>query len=127
VQGHPIPDGSGELATFSCGAVLHYTGYGPGAGGWLSHWHRDAQVSGPYCQGSHKVVKVEACPGCKRCTLPVRVFYVLVCKLCEPQLPMPFTSPDERGSWAAKHARATGHDSWLVLDQKEDGNGAVTG
>ena len=37
-------------------------------------------------------------------------FYVLVCEVCTPRLPMPFSSPDERGSWAAKHRAATGHD-----------------
>ena len=58
------------------------------------------------------------CPAC------LGVFYVLVCRLCgDPAkpLPMPFESPAERGKWAAAHTAATGHDSWFVIDQAEDG------
>ena len=36
-------------------------------------------------------------------------------------LPMPFESPAERGKWAAAHTAGTGHDSWFVIDQTEDG------
>jgi hypothetical protein len=61
VKGHHIAAGAGELATFSCGTAVHYTGYGPSAGSWLSHW-----AEGP-CHVPHKVEKVEACPGCAGC------------------------------------------------------------
>ena len=53
-----------------------------------------------------------------------KVFYALVCRLCgDPKkpLPMPFESPAERGKWAAAHTAGTGHDSWFVIDQTEDG------
>ncbi len=57
-------------------------------------------------------------------------FFVLVCRQCggdpdgnpptlKNMLPMPFSSPAERGHWASEHTKATGHDSWLVLDQPE--------
>jgi hypothetical protein len=48
------------------------------------------------------------------------IFYVLVCRDCgDPDrlLPMPFSSPDERGRWASEHTRATGHARWFVVDQ----------
>jgi hypothetical protein len=48
------------------------------------------------------------------------VVYLLVCRLCgDPArpLPVPFSSPQARGRWAAGHTDATGHNSWLVLDQ----------
>lgn len=44
-------------------------------------------------------------------------YYVLICHLCEPPLPMPFGSAAERGKWAAEHTLGTGHDRWTVLDQ----------
>ena len=53
-----------------------------------------------------------------------KVFYVLICRLCgdpDKPLPMPFESPAERGKWAAAHTAGTGHDSWFVIDQTEDG------
>jgi hypothetical protein len=43
--------------------------------------------------------------------------YVLVCKECDPLLPMPFASAAERGKWAAEHTRGTGHDKWFVRDE----------
>jgi hypothetical protein len=46
-------------------------------------------------------------------------YYVLVCLDCADDLPIPFTTPDDRGEWAAKHTAATGHDRWFVTDQKE--------
>ena len=55
---------------------------------------------------------------------PASFWYVLVCRQCgSGDLPMPFSSPAERGKWAAGHTRATGHDQWLVFDQpqREDG------
>jgi hypothetical protein len=50
----------------------------------------------------------------------VEVFYVVVCRQCgdpDHPLPMPFSSPAERGHWAAEHTKGTGHDRWFVLDQ----------
>jgi hypothetical protein len=45
-------------------------------------------------------------------------WYVLVCRDCgSGDLPMPFSSPADRGKWASEHIRATGHDNWFVLDQ----------
>ena len=60
----------------------------------------------------------------------MKIFYVLVCRECggdldgnppklEDLLPIPFESPEARGHWAAGHTRATGHDTWFVLDQPE--------
>jgi hypothetical protein len=48
------------------------------------------------------------------------VYYVLVCRDCQPLLPMPFPSAAERGRWAAEHTRASGHDNWFVIDQPDD-------
>jgi hypothetical protein len=57
-------------------------------------------------------------------------YYLLLCKECaieaslkaEPDsplpLPIPFASQAERGEWASKHTRGTGHDKWLVLEQE---------
>jgi hypothetical protein len=45
------------------------------------------------------------------------VWFVLVCRICTPELPMPFPSAEARGKWAAAHTRGTGHDSWIVIDQ----------
>jgi hypothetical protein len=49
-----------------------------------------------------------------------RIFYVLVCRECDPDdpLPMPFGSAAERGRWAAEHTAGTGHNRWIVLDQR---------
>ena len=45
-------------------------------------------------------------------------FYVLVCRDCgNGDLPMPFSSPAERGKWAAEHTRRTGHDRWFVTEE----------
>ena len=45
--------------------------------------------------------------------------YLLVCRICdrdqEPWI-IPFSSPAERGKWAATHTRGTGHDQWWVHD-----------
>lgn len=46
-----------------------------------------------------------------------RTVYVLVCRECQPPLPMPFTSAEERGKWASLHTKGTGHDLWLVRDE----------
>jgi len=46
-------------------------------------------------------------------------FYVLVCRECgdgDDAVAMPFSSPEERGKWAAAHTRGTGHDRWLCDD-----------
>lgn len=46
-------------------------------------------------------------------------FYMLVCRDCGGgDLPMPFSTPAERGKWAAAHTRTTGHDNWFVTDQR---------
>lgn len=42
--------------------------------------------------------------------------YILVCRECEPVLPMPFESAEDRGRWAGEHTSGTGHGLWLVLD-----------
>jgi hypothetical protein len=50
-----------------------------------------------------------------------RVYYVLVCRDCgdgDDALPIPFESAAARGRWAAAHTQGTGHDRWLVLDQR---------
>lgn len=50
----------------------------------------------------------------------MKVSYVLVCRQCgdpDRPLPMPFSTPDERGQWASEHTNTTGHDQWLLLDQ----------
>lgn len=48
------------------------------------------------------------------------VFYVLVCRDCDGDdpHPIPFPTAAKRGRWASEHTKATGHSSWLVLDQK---------
>lgn len=54
------------------------------------------------------------------------MFYVLVCRDCgdpEKPLPMPFSSPEERGKWASAHTKGTGHDRWLVVDQEVPDDG----
>ena len=53
------------------------------------------------------------------------MIYLLYCRLCgdpDRPLPIPFGSAAERGHWAAEHTKGTGHDSWLVLAQDEEGN-----
>lgn len=50
------------------------------------------------------------------------MWHMLICLECDGDdpdhwLPMPFTSPAERGQWAAAHSNATGHDVWYVYDQ----------
>lgn len=48
-----------------------------------------------------------------------QTWYILACRQCGNPgrpLPVPFTSPAERGRWAAGHTRATGHDQWIVID-----------
>jgi hypothetical protein len=51
-----------------------------------------------------------------------RVFCMLNCRECDEQsgrpLAMPFGSPGERGKWATEHTRGTGHDRWLVRDER---------
>lgn len=52
------------------------------------------------------------------------VFYLLVCRECgdpERPLPIPFESPAARGKWAAEHTQATGHDRWIVKDERRPG------
>jgi len=67
VNGHDIPRGQGELATYQCGQVQHYTGHGPGKGDCVSHYVPRAE-GGKGCQSARcRVVRVEACPGCARC------------------------------------------------------------
>lgn len=44
------------------------------------------------------------------------VFYLLACLVCDPPLPMPFSSEAERGKWAATHTRGTGHSRWHVWE-----------
>lgn len=44
-------------------------------------------------------------------------FFLLICRECEPDdLVLPFTSAADRGSWAADHREATGHDRWFTQD-----------
>lgn len=51
-----------------------------------------------------------------------RVFFLLNCLDCDDlghrPLAMPFGSPAERGKWASEHTRGTGHDRWLVRDER---------
>lgn len=50
------------------------------------------------------------------------IYYVLICRECEPLLPMPFSTPEERGRWATEHTFGTGHHSWIVWDEPRDGD-----
>lgn len=43
-------------------------------------------------------------------------FYLLACRICDGEVPIPFDSAKERGKWAAEHTAGTGHDSWWVYD-----------
>lgn len=45
------------------------------------------------------------------------MFYVLVCRDCTDDLPIPFDTAAERGRWASRHTEGAGHDRYLVLDQ----------
>jgi hypothetical protein len=48
-------------------------------------------------------------------------FYMLFCRACDGgglPLPLPFPSAEARGQWAAAHTQGTGHDSWLVFEQR---------
>ncbi|MFJ5984354.1 DUF6221 family protein [Lentzea sp. NPDC092896] len=42
--------------------------------------------------------------------------FLLVCRECDVDEPIPFSSAEERGKWAAGHRDATGHDSWWSHD-----------
>ncbi len=44
-------------------------------------------------------------------------YYLLSCLECEPPLPMPFSSQEERGGWAAEHTKGTGHNRWHVWEE----------
>jgi hypothetical protein len=49
-----------------------------------------------------------------------QTFYLLVCRDCgddDGTLVMPFESAQARGSWAARHRQATGHNRWFVEDE----------
>jgi hypothetical protein len=50
----------------------------------------------------------------------LKTWFVLICRDCGGDLPMPFASPEERGRWAAAHRTGTGHDHWLVIDQPRE-------
>lgn len=49
-----------------------------------------------------------------------QTFHLLACLLCEPPLPVPFSSAAERGKWAAAHRDGAGHDTWRVWDETTD-------
>lgn len=50
----------------------------------------------------------------------VRVtFFLLLCRECYGEDPIPFGSAEERGRWASEHRNATGHDKWFVKDVAE--------
>lgn len=42
--------------------------------------------------------------------------YVLLCRVCGGDNPIPFPNPEERGRWAAEHTAGTGHDRWWSKD-----------
>lgn len=46
------------------------------------------------------------------------VWYVLFCRVCDPDLttPFPFMTPAHRGHWAKQHTQETGHNLWHVVD-----------
>lgn len=46
-------------------------------------------------------------------------FFLLICRQCEPEIPMPFASAEERGRWAGAHTRGTGHDQWRVWEESD--------
>ena len=53
------------------------------------------------------------------------MIYLLWCRACgdpDRPLPIPFESAEARGKWAAAHTKGTGHESWVVLAQDEDGS-----
>jgi hypothetical protein len=42
--------------------------------------------------------------------------FLLLCRECSTDVPIPFDSAEARGKWAAGHRDATGHDTWWVHD-----------
>jgi hypothetical protein len=42
--------------------------------------------------------------------------YLLLCRECSTDEPIPFDSPEARGKWAAAHRDGTGHDTWWAHD-----------
>lgn len=46
------------------------------------------------------------------------MWYVLFCRHCDEDTPIPFESPEARGKWAAEHTKGTGHQWWIVVDQR---------
>jgi hypothetical protein len=42
--------------------------------------------------------------------------YLLLCRACSTDTPIPFDSAEARGKWAAEHRDSTGHDTWWAPD-----------
>lgn len=61
----------------------------------------------------------EPADGAKRAGDKPERTYLLLCLLCEPPLPMPFGSAEERGKWAAAHRDGAGHDRWCTWDEPQ--------
>lgn len=45
--------------------------------------------------------------------------YLIACRRCGKPEVLTFPGPAERGRWASRHTRETGHDQWLVRDGGE--------
>lgn len=63
-------------------------------------------------------LKAAAGPADPYAEVKSRGYFVICCRACDEgtPLPIPFKTADERGAWAARHTRGTGHASWYVLD-----------
>jgi hypothetical protein len=47
--------------------------------------------------------------------------FLLLCRECTTDVPIPFDSAEARGKWAAGHRDATGHDTWWSHDHTPKG------
>lgn len=44
--------------------------------------------------------------------------FTLACRICgDPEKPIAFATPRDRGQWAADHQAMTGHDRWAIEDK----------
>lgn len=47
-------------------------------------------------------------------------WFVLFCRECDPDTPIPFETAEARGRWASAHTAGTGHDRWLVTEEPRE-------
>lgn len=80
----------------------------------------DSREIVPPTYGYHRECSGVIRQGAVMCSCP-KQWFVIVCRECWPEATaenlvghQPFRTAAERGSWAAKHRRSTGHDSWFV-------------